>query len=223
MAEAVVSYVLGRIGEAAYQEALSLYGLGEKIEWAKREFKWVSAFLKDAEAKQNKDARMQQWVKDVREVAYMIEDALDKFLVEVGRGSEKGFLQRARKLPKELWAKHKLVTEIDNITKRMSEIRENCIDFKIMSIESSSTVPIKQPIRPIVIPEIDNTDIVGFKDDINKIRDLLLDHDQRDLRRSVISIVGAGGRGKTTVATKAYKRLYNYVVVHIKGKLQSFI
>jgi Rx N-terminal domain len=208
MAEAAVSYVLGRIGEAAYQEALRLYGLGEKIEWAKRELEWVSAFLKDAEAKQHKDARTKQWVKDVREVAYKIEDVLDKFLLEVGGGFEKGMLQRACKLPKELCAKRQLVIEIDNIKKRMSEIKENCEKYKIMSIESSSTIPAKQPVKPDVIPEIDNTDIVGFKDDINNIRDLLLDHDQRDLWRSVISIVEAGGRGKTTVATKVYNR-YN--------------
>ncbi|KAJ4748434.1 Disease resistance protein (CC-NBS-LRR class) family [Rhynchospora pubera] len=208
MAEAVVRYVLGKITEAAYEEALLLYGVGYKVEWAKRELQWVSAFLKDADAKQNKDARVKQWVEDVKEVAYMIEDALDKFFVGMGGGRSKGVLRRVARAPKSLIVKHEVGTEINKIKQRMSEIEKNVTLFELERPGNSSSSGggstwQQQPVRPVIIPEIDKTEVVGFQDDIDHICKQLLD--QSISRRSVISIVGAGGRGKTTLSTKIYK------------------
>ncbi|KAJ1703986.1 hypothetical protein LUZ63_003765 [Rhynchospora breviuscula] len=207
MAEAVVRYVLGKITEAAYEEALLLYGVGDKVEWAKRELQWVSAFLKDADAKQNKDARVKQWVEDVKEVAYMIEDALDKFFVRMGGGRSKDALRWVAGMPKALIVKHEVGTEINKIKQRMSEIEKNVTLFELEQRGNSSSSrggsTRQQPVRPVVVPEIDKTEVIGFQDDIDHICKQLLD--QSISRRSVISIVGAGGRGKTTLATKIYK------------------
>ncbi|KAJ3708477.1 hypothetical protein LUZ61_012182 [Rhynchospora tenuis] len=207
MAEAVVRYVLGKITEAAYEEALSLYGVGDKVEWAKRELQWVSAFLKDADAKQNKDARVKQWVDDVKEVAYMIEDALDKFFVGMGGGRSKGLLRWIARTPKMLIVRHDVGTEINKIRERISDIEKNVTLFELEQRGNSSSSgggsTRQQPVRPVVVPEIDKTEVIGFQDDINHICKQLLDHSIS--RRSVISIVGAGGRGKTTIATKIYK------------------
>ncbi|KAJ4807111.1 Disease resistance protein (CC-NBS-LRR class) family protein [Rhynchospora pubera] len=104
MAEAVVQYVLGKITEAAYQEVLFLYGVKDKVEWAKRELEWVSAFVRDADAKakQNNGALVKKWVEEVKEVAYMIEDALDQFFVKMGgeRSNSKGVLKKVSHMPK---------------------------------------------------------------------------------------------------------------------------
>ncbi|KAJ3685886.1 hypothetical protein LUZ61_015050 [Rhynchospora tenuis] len=201
MAEAVVRCVLGKITEAAYQEVLTLYRMGDKVEWAKRELKWVSVFLKDADAKRNQDARVEQWVEDVKEVAYLIEDALDNYIVKMGGGRSKGLLTNLT--PKALIARHEIGTEIDKIKERMNEIKVNRENFGIAILENSSRGSARLPLRPVVIPEIDKTEVVGFEDDINNICMQLID--QSVSRRSVISIVGPGGRGKTTLATKVYK------------------
>ncbi|KAJ1689225.1 hypothetical protein LUZ63_013380 [Rhynchospora breviuscula] len=203
MAEAAVKDVLGKIAEAAYQEVLFLYGVGDEVEWAKRELKWVSAFVRDADAKQNNDALVKQWVEEVKDVAYMIEDALDQFFVKMGGGRSKGVLKRVGHGPKALIERHKLGTAINKIKERLNEIKANTETFKITGLESSSGGPSRQPVRPVLIPEIDKTEVVGFEDDIKNICEQL--RDESVSRRSVISIVGSGGRGKSTVTSKIYK------------------
>ncbi|KAJ1689230.1 hypothetical protein LUZ63_013385 [Rhynchospora breviuscula] len=200
MAEAAVHYVLGKIAEAAYQEVLFLYGVGDKVEWAKRELEWVGAFVRDADAKQNNDALVKKWVKEVKEVAYMIEDALDEFFVKMGGARSKGVLGRVSHKPKELIERHKVATAIDKVKERLKEIKENRENYGITSLPSSSS---RQFVRPVFTPETDKTEVVGFEDDIKNICEQL--RDESVFRLSVISIVGPGGRGKSTVASKIYK------------------
>ncbi|KAJ4771621.1 Disease resistance protein (CC-NBS-LRR class) family [Rhynchospora pubera] len=205
MAEAVVQYVLVKITEAAYQEVLFLYGVKDKVEWAKRELEWVRAFVRDADAKvkQNNGALVKKWVEEVKEVAYMIEDALDEFFVKMGGARSKGVLKKVSHMPKALIERHKVGTAIDKIKERLKEIKENRENYGITSLPSSSGGPARQFVRPVFTPEIDETEVVGFEDDIKNICEQL--RDDSVSRLSVISIVGPGGRGKSTVASKIYK------------------
>ncbi|KAJ3703892.1 hypothetical protein LUZ61_007597 [Rhynchospora tenuis] len=208
MAESMVNLILCKFADTVIQEALYLYGVQDKVARVQRELTWIQCFLKDADSKRQKDERVKQWVNEVMEVSHCIEDILDKFLAEHGGGRQKGLhnkLQRIGKMPMELITKHKLVAKIDKILQRISEISESTKRYGIEGLKgNTSDSSVKQTISPLVIPDIDETEVVGFQVDQKIIVDKLTDRNIS--RRSVITLVGCGGSGKTTLAKEVYKR-----------------
>lgn len=61
------------------------------------ELRWMQAFLKVADARQNEEERIRTWVEDVRRLAYDAGDVLESFLLGVEskrRGGIKNILKR---------------------------------------------------------------------------------------------------------------------------------
>ncbi|KAJ3669605.1 hypothetical protein LUZ60_011555 [Juncus effusus] len=211
MAGTIVSYVLGKLSDVIIKEALFLYGVGEKVESMKRELKRIQCFLWDADMKRKGDARVQHWVNEVKDVAFRIEDAIDIFIVDIEsmdhekcpkpRPRKRDFIKRMLHKPEKLPAIHNLGCEIDQINALLVEISESRSRYGIMNLGECSAA-IKRPVRRPIIPEIDETEIVGFGADKETVIQQLINRSTS--RRSVVSIVGLGGLGKTTLALKAY-------------------
>ncbi|KAJ3708389.1 hypothetical protein LUZ61_012094 [Rhynchospora tenuis] len=203
MAESVVSFVLGKLGDAFVKEVLHLYGVSGQVEKVSHELIRIQAFLEDADRK-HLNKRQEQWVKEVRDLAYRIEDAIDTFLLTVQekkpgkREAVKRLFMKAKELP----AVHMLGNEIKEIEARFQEIEASRVRYGINNLGEGLDGQIGQPVKKIVLPDVEEEGIVGLEADRDKILSLLLD--EKDKRRSVISIVGPGGLGKTTLARKVY-------------------
>ncbi|KAJ4804210.1 Disease resistance family protein [Rhynchospora pubera] len=232
MAAGVVSFVVGKLGDAFVKEVLHLYGVSEQVEKVHRDLTWIQFFLRDADRKHIVDERQKQWVKEVRDLAYWIEDVIDTFLDAVPehkrgkREAVKRWFNKTKNLP----AVHKLGDEIKQIEARIREINERRVMFGITNLgEGVGGEIIGQPVRPIVLPDVDDAGIVGFGKDIDEVVRLLMD--ENTTRRSVISIVGTGGLGKTTLAKKVYNskavldqfRIRIWVVISQKFELIDIV
>lgn len=128
MAEWIVNLVLGKLADVAVQEVLSLHGVDKQVETMSRELGRIQAFLKDADKKQITDERQKYWIKEVRDLAYSIEDVIDTFLMEIPQEPQNstGMMQdmkRMIKKAKKYTAIDKLVDEISLIQTKMKEIQ----------------------------------------------------------------------------------------------------
>ncbi|KAJ4786532.1 Disease resistance protein RPP8 [Rhynchospora pubera] len=207
MAEAIVHLVLNKLVEAAVTETLRLYGAGGQLDSLQHELRWIQAFLKDAEAKKHLDHRAKTWVSEVREVAYRIEDVIDTFMVDVddhkNRHGVINALKQVLRNPKKLPIVRKLTSEMDAIQTRLREIKECTEKYGInRELKEDLGSNPSNPFKGVVLPDEDDPDVVGLEMDTEEIVKLLLDPNTP--RRRVVSIVGQGGLGKTTLAKTAY-------------------
>ncbi|KAJ4780123.1 Disease resistance protein (CC-NBS-LRR class) family [Rhynchospora pubera] len=218
MAETAVNFVLGKLGEMIVKEAQSLGEVGDKVKWMETELTRIKCYLIDADSKRRKgDARAENWLNELRDVAYRIEDATDTFYVEIEDNRHKvesssqkdhsflGKLKRLGHKTTKLPALHRLGAELDAIRKVLEGISKSKVDYDIDPLqERDEGETILMPLRRAAYEDVDDeTEVVGFNTHKNKVYQLIIDPDTQ--RRAVVTIVGSGGIGKTTLAHMVYK------------------
>ncbi|KAI8537631.1 hypothetical protein RHMOL_Rhmol09G0039100 [Rhododendron molle] len=89
MVDAVVSFVVDRLGDLLIEQVVFLRGVKDDVVWLRGQLQYMLCFMKDAEEKQDIDNRMREWIKDIRDVAYEAEDIMDNFILKVEAGTSK--------------------------------------------------------------------------------------------------------------------------------------
>ncbi|GAB2230402.1 hypothetical protein Drorol1_Dr00014666 [Drosera rotundifolia] len=212
MAETAVNFVLGKLLSLAWAEAETLSGLGREFNVIAKELKAMQAFLVDAEAMAEDDPSANDWVTEVRSIAYRIEDAIDEYtLLQETKHQSSNFVKKAARSVCHMPALSRLARSIKDIKADVVDVngRKERYNFKKHLAEpgdSSSSGRGAAAAYPSRVSALytEDSELVGIDDrkaDLIK----LLDPDGEYSTCSVIAVVGMGGLGKTTVARRVYK------------------
>ncbi|KAK3220690.1 hypothetical protein Dsin_014660 [Dipteronia sinensis] len=204
MAESAIAYVAQSLSDLLVQKVEFLKGVGDQVEWLRDELQWMQCFLKDADAKQEEDQRVRNWMTEIRNAAYDAEDIVDSFILKIESKRRHGSVARYALFPKELFDLRKVGKEIAALRARISNISRSCETYGIKRIgEGTSSTSSRERLRQFrrSSPHGVDRDIIGVENDTTQLITQLL---KKENRLTVISLVGMGGIGKTTLAKKVF-------------------
>ncbi|XP_027180836.1 disease resistance protein RPM1-like [Coffea eugenioides] len=216
MAETVLSFVLDKLSTFLREEGRLLGGLRQEVQFIRDELGHMRAFLREAEAKEeDAQPRLQEWIKQVREAAYDTEDILDEFVARFARHRTTGFYGSVRSIfssIKNLRARHRVASEIQSIKSRINSISEGHqryqSEYGISAQGSNSLSAVNNTTWRYSRDDallVEEAKLVGIDQPKKHLISQLLRGD--DCQLKVVSVVGMGGLGKTTLVKKVHEDL----------------
>ncbi|VAI41214.1 unnamed protein product [Triticum turgidum subsp. durum] len=157
------------------------------------------------------DPLVKIWANDVRELSFAIEDSLDSFMVRV-EGLEPtkphtflGFIKKTCKKVTKLKTRHEIANDIRDIKIQVREVKDRYDRYKDVIGNTNARTEV-DPRLLAMYSKV--SDIVGIDKAIDELTKRLFEGDDSSGNRlKVVSVVGFGGLGKTTLAKAVYNKL----------------
>ncbi|XP_078152625.1 putative disease resistance protein RGA4 [Carex rostrata] len=172
----------------------------------------IKATLYDAEEREIRDRSVKLWLKELKKVAYDAEDVLSEYRYEVTRvqlearkASEASGSHKTKKMEDIEYIVQIPNGMVDRLNEIISRFDEIAKDREALQLRESDGVsrPNNKLLRPPTGHMVDEASIFGRDAEIEEVINLLLSEKEKPF--SVISIIGKGGLGKTTIAQLVYK------------------
>ncbi|PON87625.1 NB-ARC domain, LRR domain containing protein [Trema orientale] len=210
-----LSPVINKLVYLLEEQVNLLKGVHKEAKSLKDELEIIQPFLRDAEARQEKgeiSEAAEVWLKQIREVADRIEDVVDEYCyhLEKQRHHERGlivdFLRKTKHSVGSLKPRRDIASEIRDVKESLSEIKERGQSYGLRPFEQRSSSTVTNVDATAVDPRlgslfIEEDELVGIDSTSKELTRRLVEGPST---RSVISLVGEGGIGKTTLAKNVY-------------------
>ncbi|XP_022731546.1 disease resistance protein RPM1-like isoform X2 [Durio zibethinus] len=205
MASVSLDLFVGKLISALENEASSLTGVSNEIEDMKHLLNNIRSFLVDADKVGESSERQKAWVASVRDIAYPVENIIDEFMYNLNRQRQWSVIHRTLRFPKDLLVRHKVAAKLQDIKKRMNKITERAHQFGVQQLEERGSC--YDPNWKNRLSEsslfFKDDDLVGIREAQHELLGWLMDEKPR---RTVISVVGMGGSGKTTLVANTFNK-----------------
>ncbi|XP_035541780.1 disease resistance protein RPP8-like isoform X2 [Juglans regia] len=194
MAEYIVSLVLDRIATHLIDEAVSLSKVSTQVEWIEDELRRIQCFLKDADAKQDGDERIRNWIADIRDVAYDSDDVIDIYILKMAQQRKFMCFDYHPFMLGRFIARHKINRQINKVKTKIQQINYSRGTYGIENLGRGGEVTglavgrLREKRRSS--PHDCEEDTVGLVEDIKMLEARVI---HGEPRRSVISIIGMAG------------------------------
>jgi disease resistance protein RPM1 len=222
VAMGAMSALLPKLGELLSEEYNLQKSAKKDLRYLQRELQSMNAALSAvAEVPRDKLAVQNRiWASDVRELSHDIEDIVESFLVSVevegasmppaDAGGFKLLKAKVTKLFKIAKARREIATAVKDIKDQVTEVANRDERYRgrgggvIPPAATSRTT-----IDPLLSVLYENQKIVGMDEPRDKIIEMLRGRDYVSKKQpKILSIVGFGGLGKTTLAKAVYDELH---------------
>ncbi|KAF7019799.1 unnamed protein product [Triticum aestivum] len=196
--------LLGKLTTLMGEQFAKMKNLRKEVKYIRDELGSMKDALGRLADVDEPDAQTKSWRNTLRELSYDIEDIIDDFIQNIGEKDKKsGFVRKTIRRLKTSRARHRIAGQIEEIKKLVHETsdRHRRYDLDKIIPQSSNVVAIDPRVKTLYEKA---ANLVGMEGPKNELVDWLIDEEKQ---LKVVSVVGFGGLGKTTLANDVYRKL----------------
>ncbi|CAO2185026.1 unnamed protein product [Urochloa humidicola] len=221
--ESTMKSLLGKLGSLLAQEYTLIRGVQGDLHYINDELASMQSFLRDlgttGDQGQGQDHRMKDWMKQIRDITYDIEDCIDDSAHRLhGFHSDMCCYYAINSVYEVLmwWPRRDIANKISDLKMRAQQIGERRLRYGVKNprVGSNKAAMTAQRGRSTGFNAAENQDpvfkLVAMEEPVGVGKDMEdLEKwvtDEAAARTGVLALVGFGGVGKTTIATALFDK-----------------